>query len=170
MSFANLKLDESSTCTCMDGAQENTEITFMRRISVKDKVKTGDFKAGIEKENVIAVETCDDFCSLREISINDSDNYDEASIVENYKESMMRNKIHIFSPQLKLNYCKFKLTSVSGHVKYTPQHGHESHFDLYKKDTFTLDSLQIVNTVSTDFPNIQVQARPAQPSNDVPVQ
>jgi hypothetical protein len=146
----------------MDDAREDVQTTFMRRTSVRGKVKPGDFKAGIEKEIIPDAKTCDDFCALRELSINDVDNYEEGSIVENYKESMMKNKINIFSPQLKLNYCKFKLITESGAVKYTPHHGHESHFDLYKKDTFDIASLQAVETVYIDFPNTQVQERPVE--------
>lgn len=144
----------------MDGAKEDNQTTFVRRISVRGKVKSADFKSGIEKENIPLVKHCKDFCALREISINDVDNYDETSIVENYKQSLMNNKIHIFSPQLKLNYCKFKLVSDSGHVKYTPENGHVSHFDLYKKDSFDVNSITIVDLCDVDFPNSLVQTRP----------
>lgn len=162
MSFDNLKLNESSTCTCMDGAREDTTTTFTRRITVKGKVKPADFKAGIEKETIRPVENCNDFCALREISINDIDNYQEDSVVESYKQNMMRNKTHIFAPQLKLYYCKFKLNTNSGHVKPTPHHGHESHFDLYKKDTFDVNSISVLGTIDVDFPNAQVQQRPTE--------
>lgn len=144
----------------MDDAKEDTNTTFMRRIAVKGRVKAGDFKIGIEKDNTPEAESCDAFCALREISINDADNYSEEDIIESYKESIMRNKVNIFSPQLKLNYCKFKLVTESGHVKYSPQNGGDSHFDLFKKDTFDVTQLIINNIVFIDFPNTQLQTRP----------
>ncbi|UOQ53525.1 hypothetical protein [Hymenobacter cellulosivorans] len=155
MEFKNLKLTNSHVCDCMSGAINTNSEMFIRRIGAK-KVKAGDFKVKIEREDTVDGDTCDEFCSQREISINNIERYDKDEIIESYKIELMKQKK--YAPNIEFFYSEFCFSDGSGRVKHTPQHGHESHHDFYKSDTFDISMLQINgDPVRVAFVNTLVQ-------------
>lgn len=145
MEFKNLKLDNSRVCECMQGAVETNSDIFMRRIGAK-KLKAGDFKVKIEREDTVDGETCDEFCGQREVSINNVDRYNKEEIVEDYKNRLMEQKK--YAPNIEFYYSEFRFKEKAGMIKHTPHHGHESHYDFYKDDGFTIDMLDQVGETS----------------------
>ena len=151
MVFSKLEIEKVKVCDCMAGSSEDTSNVFMRRISAK-KHKKGDFKIQLEKDDVPPANTCDDHCGQREISINKVDGYKEEEIVLDYKKKLIIQKM--YSPKIDFIYLKFKFEIGAGNVKSTPQHGHESHFDFYKSDDFSVEKIKPVeDAIVVSFTN-----------------
>lgn len=158
MDFKNLKLTKSHICDCMDGCFDTNSEMFIRRIGAK-KVKAGDFKAKIERENTIDGDSCDEFCSLREISINNVTRFNKSEVIESYKYELMKQKK--YAPNLNFFYSEFCFSEGSGRIKHTPQDAHESHHDFYKSDDFDISMLKLNGEpVCVSFENIILQDAP----------
>jgi len=144
MEFNNLRLTESSVCDCMSGSQEDTERTFVRRITENKSLRIRHFKTELEKpDKVLVVNNCIDFCKYRELSINNISDYDEEEVVASYLPDIQKQLI--FAPKKEFYYCKFRFKSGAGKTKHTPQHGHISHYDFYKSDEFSIEHIDILS-------------------------
>lgn len=144
MLFSRLRLEEEAHCNCMSNAEEDTTRTFIRRTSEATPLKERHLRASVEKaEKDLSANDCTDFCALRELSIDNVDDFPEADVVASYIPEIQ--KVKIFSPKKEFYYCKFRFKENAGKVKPTPHHGYLSHYDFYKSDDFTIDLIEPVS-------------------------
>ena len=150
----------------MNGSAEDTVTVFIRRLGERNGLKDRHFKHDLEKLNKILPppKDCDDFCSHREISIDDVSNYPLADVIASYMPAI-REQLEI-APKKEFYYCKFTFAHGAGTVKYTPEHGDVSHYDFYKSDAFSVNlihqqgkPIQIV-TASVHSPTVHAIATP----------
>ena len=145
MEFNNLRLTESPICDCMTSSFEEISRIFIRRITENRSLRIRHFKADIEKvDKLLVVNDCSDFCRFRELSMNDISDYDEQEVVASYSPDIQEQLK--FAPKKEFYYCKFRFKTGAGKVKYTPHHGHESHYDFYKSDEFSMDHVETLSS------------------------
>jgi len=154
MTFESLK--DGAECECNSKANPDGTSTFICTIggtSPKERDFLSKWERYKKAEKELPFEDCVDLCSLKGTSMNKIDGYDEAEIVELFKQRArfsMKSKTFIF---------KFNLGQSVGVVEHTPNVDHHSHHDLYKCDTFcaAFDANEFKNSSVTKV-NLEVDA------------
>ncbi len=138
MTFENLHHD--TECNCTDNAEKDTANEYIRKLK-KDVVQDSDFHTHWERGIKSEAKECDDVCSYKAVSINQSKGDSERLIVNKYLNTFSIN------PKKGAHYVKFKLKDNTGKVKFAPEVDDQSHYNLFKSDTFTLDSIITISIV-----------------------
>lgn len=136
MTFENVTKD--TTCNCLVGSSEDTDSTFAR-VLFKEKPTDKDFYSKWDKGNIDT--DCEKVCGLKGVSVSKvGDETVKNKIVSYYSD------IFKISPNYKRGVLIFKLKKDAGVIKPTPSRGNPYHNDLYKSDTFSLSSVEEVET------------------------
>lgn len=138
MTFENFNSD--TTCDCLLKAKIDTVNEFVRKLR-KDSVEVKDFLTHWEREIRPESEACELICSYKGVSVNQFKSEFEEQILNKYKTTFNIN------PKRGSHYLKFRLKEDAGLVKFAPEEDDKSHYSLYKADDFTLDKIEIVETV-----------------------
>ena len=138
MTFDNLHKD--TTCNCIDGAVIDIENEYIRKLK-KDTLQNSDFLTHWERQIKPQIENCENICSYKSVSINQFQKEFENLIINKYKNTFKIN------PKKGAHFLKFKLKNNTEKVKFAPEEDDESHYNLFKSDTFTINSLVIIEIV-----------------------
>ncbi|MBN8653716.1 MAG: hypothetical protein J0L67_19965 [Cytophagales bacterium] len=134
------KLHSDVKCNCTDKAESDTVNEYVRKLK-KDTIQDSDFATHWERGIKPERDECEDICSYKGVSINQFKEEFEKLIVSKYINTFTIN------PKKGAHYLKFKLKEETGKVKFTPEDDDQSHYNLFKSDTFTLESLITIDIV-----------------------
>ena len=138
MTFENLHAD--TDCNCISGAFIDTTNEYVRRLK-KDAVQDSDFLTHSERGIVSPLDDCENICSYKGVSINQLRVEFVEQILTKYKTTFKIN------PKKGAHYLKFKFKEEAGKVKFAPEEDDQSHYNFFKADNFTLNSLDIIDTI-----------------------
>jgi hypothetical protein len=134
------KINNNPDCDCITQSMIDTENQFVRKLRGTTLVEK-DFHSHWEREIGRDEIECEKVCSYKGISINMFTSEHEEMIFNKYKTTFSIN------PK-KGAYClKFKFKDGAGKVKFASEDDDNTHYNLYKSDSFTLDHLDIIETV-----------------------
>jgi hypothetical protein len=128
------QLHENIDCDCVRNSRENTEDSFARKVTKIKKAKEADFKTHHERGKQPADGSCESICSCRGLSIDIWNTETKDKIFDKL------NKSYDISPGLKKVLLVVKLKKNAGHVAPTPTADNPFHYDLYKADSFKVES------------------------------
>jgi hypothetical protein len=139
MTFENLNKD--SACNCLDGAAEDLTSTFGLKTNT-NVLKESSFKSKWEKGDIPEGNDCKVICSKKGLSLSYWDEESKDKVTAIFKQ------LFPITPQYKPFLSVIKLKNGAGKVKHTPSNKNPFHYDLYKSDSFDLNSVTHINSIS----------------------
>ena len=139
MTFNNLKLIPE--CNCLENAVIDAESQFGRVTSSKN-LKDRDFKSKFEKSGNDVDGNCKQKCSYRGISLSKINDNNVTDVISIFKEFFP------IAPRYKRYINIISITEKAGLVKQTPSKNNKHHWDLFKCDTFTLQEINKIKSIS----------------------
>jgi len=133
------KISKLGSCSCLLDSNEDTSSEFVRKIAGIE-LDGVDFENSFDRGADHTKMSCPQICSNAGISINKITSDSLPKILEKYKVTF-----HINPAQCKY-YVRFRFLPKAGVVKHTPNKNDPFHYDLYKADGFTINSISIVST------------------------
>ena len=132
-------------CDCLNDAVENTTDLFARKVNKSPNLRIQDFRNQIEKGRIPVNESdCEEVCGLRGVSVDIWTEESQGTIMQKYQNTLK------FSPKAKNNVCVVKFAKDSCLLKYTPYQKPDYnpyHYDLFKEDSFSEESMEVVTMV-----------------------
>jgi hypothetical protein len=138
MTFDQLHNDVE--CNCIEDAYQDHDGSYVRKIN-KDSLLEKDFVTHWERQIGHDAVNCNDKCSFKAVSINQFSDENLPQIIDHYTTTFNIN------PKKGCYYIRFKIPDGQGLVKPDPLENDLSHFGLYKSDIFSINSLEILETV-----------------------
>ena len=134
------KIKNGSQCDCLKGSEIDIEGEYIRKIK-KDIVLENDFQTHWERGLHRDENDCDKICSYKSVSINKILSDSLAQIMNKYKITFR------FNPAKGFCCARFKLRENAGKVKHSPTNIDPTHYNFFKADDFTLDSINITEII-----------------------
>jgi len=139
MTFNKLKF--VSECNCLSDAIIDTESQF-GRVTSTDNLKDKDFRSKFEKSGKDIEGNCKKKCSHRGISLSIVNDESISDVISIFKE------LFPISPRYKRFINIISFTEKAGLVKRTQSKNNKHHWDLYKCDTFSLQEINLIESIS----------------------
>jgi hypothetical protein len=135
------ELTVRTPCDCLTGANENTIDRFVRKVRKSQNLNIADFRNHFERNKVMQdPNDCSEYCGMLGVSIELWNESSQPALLEKYRRTT------VFSPKAKNNLCVVQFKAGSSHTKHTPDQVHEFneyHYDLYKGNSFSIESLEV---------------------------
>jgi hypothetical protein len=138
MTFENLQ--NTQGCNCLQGAVPDVDNSFYRKLK-NEMASIDDFRTHFERRIGTDEQNCERLCSYKAVSINIRKAEYEALILDKYRTTFK------FNPKKGAHCLVFRLRDESGLVKPTPEEDDESHYSFFKSDAFSLDHIDVVDTI-----------------------
>lgn len=148
MNFTNIQNDTPPHCNCLENATVTFDKQFARHI-YKPNVRPQDFYSKWEKwknNNAFPLDfdynNCKQICGNKGVSIHVWENASKETIINEYLNNFK------ITGKAQNSILIFKLRENAGAVVYTPQSSNPYHYDFYKADNFSLDSIADLEVIS----------------------
>lgn len=134
------KLHTGIQCNCVKKADDDFQNRYLRKLR-KEELSDKDFITHWERGIGTDETECDKICSYNGISINQADDVTENLIIEKYKTTFNIN------PKKGAYLLKFRVKNHAGKVSHAPLEDDDTHYNFFKSDGFTLEGLEVIETV-----------------------
>ncbi|WP_025144514.1 hypothetical protein [Pedobacter jeongneungensis] len=138
------KISEGNTCNCLTDTIENNTDKFVRKVTKSPTLKDRDFRTHAERGKVAEDKNdCNEVCGKNALSFEIWNSQSSDLLMKKYLTTLA------LSPQSKNNLCLVSFKPNSGLTKYTPDQieYNEFHYDFYKEDSFSIDSLELIEMI-----------------------
>lgn len=139
MTFENVH--KGSSCNCTEDAQADNSSEFAIKTN-KNTLREVDFKSKWEKAPEMELNSCEEICSKKGLSVSILTPDTVNKVKEIYRQ------LFPISPTYRPFFSVIKFGADTGVIKFTPMPNNPFHCDFYKCDTFSFTQVELISTIS----------------------